>query len=112
MHGWWYTAAGLSPPHNERRVVMRIPHIAALLLLFCHSLIAGAQTTATLSGTAMDENGAVVSGVNISVTNKETGLRRRATSNNEGYFNISLLPPGRYAISAEHQGFVTVEINN
>jgi hypothetical protein len=68
--------------------------------------------TATLSGTSVDESGAVVPGTNITVTNVETGLRRQVTTNSEGYFAVPLLPPAHYTVQAQHQGFTTAEIRN
>ena len=68
------------------------------------------SATATISGIAVDENGAVVTGVTVTSVNVDTGLTHRVASNGDGYFAITLLPPGRYAISAQHQGFAAVEI--
>lgn len=70
------------------------------------------SATATLSGTTLDEQGAVVSEVSVTITSVGTGLRRQATTNNDGYFAISLLPPNRYTVTARHQGFSTVEIKD
>jgi len=63
-----------------------------------------------LSGSVVDENGAVVAGVNVTSKNVDTGLERQVTTNREGYFAMPPLPPGRYAVIAEHIGFGTVEI--
>jgi hypothetical protein len=68
------------------------------------------SATATLSGTVLDEKGAVVSDVNVTITNVATGLRRQALTDNEGYFAVSLLPPNHYTVTVQHQGFSTVEI--
>ena len=37
--------------------------------------------------------------------NADTGFQRSATTNDTGDFIITLLPPGRYTVSAERQGF-------
>jgi hypothetical protein len=70
----------------------------------------GQGATATLSGTVEDEKGAVVPGVNITVINQATGAQRQTTTNGEGYFVVPLLPPSRYQVTAESQGFTTVRI--
>jgi hypothetical protein len=70
-----------------------------------------AQTaTATLGGTVLDETGAVVANVQIAVVNLGNGLQRALTSGDRGSFVISLLPPGRYHLSARHDGFNATEI--
>ncbi len=70
------------------------------------------SSTAALSGTVSDPNGGVVPDVMIAVTSVYTGFRRLALTNNDGYFAISLLPPDRYNITIQRQGFSTVEIKN
>jgi hypothetical protein len=75
--------------------------------------IAYAQSsTATLSGTVMDEAGALIPAVQITLLNLSTALQRHATTNDEGSYVIPLLPPGRYNVTAERHGFTTVEIRN
>lgn len=76
------------------------------------SVLLTQSPTATLSGTAVDEQGAVVPDMNITLTNVETGFRRQVTTNGDGYFAISLLPPGPYTVQAQRQGFTTAEIRN
>jgi hypothetical protein len=62
-----------------------------------------------LSGTVIDEKGAVIIDTKITVVNVATGLRREAVTNGEGSFTIPLLPPGIYTVTAEREGFATVE---
>lgn len=74
-------------------------------------VLAHAQTAAaTLSGSVTDQNGAVVPGVNVTVLNTDTSLERQGTTNDEGYFAIPLLPPGRYVITARRDGFMVVQL--
>jgi hypothetical protein len=74
---------------------------------------AGAQTnTATLSGTIKDGTGAVVPEVAITVSKTQTGLKRQAITNSEGLFTIPLLPPGKYSLLAQRDGFSVVEVND
>ncbi len=77
-----------------------------------------AQTAATLSGTTTDKSGAVVPATKLTVVNQDTQLTREAVSGEDGTFNVPLLPPGRYSIRVEKQGFkpisqqnVTLEVN-
>jgi outer membrane receptor protein involved in Fe transport len=68
------------------------------------------SATATLSGTVEDENGAVIPGVLVAILNLDTSLRREATTNESGSFTFSLLPPGRYTITGQRQGFAPLRV--
>ena len=84
--------------------------LAALLLL---AAPARAQSpAATLGGTVLDENGAVVPAVEITVLNLSTAVQRHALTGGEGAFVVPLLPPGRYTLTAQRDGFATLEVRN
>lgn len=74
-----------------------------LLLLAAPSIFA--QATGGLSGTVRDQNGAVIQGANVTVTNRATNLTRNAVTNNDGRWTINLLPVGTYSVSFEKEGF-------
>lgn len=61
--------------------------------------------TGAILGTAQDATGAVVPGVRVAVREQATGLERSTTSNELGYYEIPLLPPGTYQVLAEQPGF-------
>ncbi|HEX7316606.1 MAG TPA: carboxypeptidase regulatory-like domain-containing protein [Pyrinomonadaceae bacterium] len=67
---------------------------------------------ATLGGTVLDENGAVVPAVEITVLNLSTAVQRHAVTGGEGAFVVPLLPPGRYTLTAQREGFATLELRN
>ena len=68
--------------------------------------------TAAITGTIRDQTGAVVPNATVSVKNEATGLERRATTNQDGHYTASNLPPGLYTISVESQGFRRYESRN
>jgi hypothetical protein len=70
------------------------------------------SATATLSGTVEDERGAVIPGATLTVINIGTRLERRATTNEEGSFVLTLLPPSTYLVRVESKGFAPVEVQN
>jgi hypothetical protein len=70
------------------------------------------SASATLSGTVEDESGAVVPGAGVTVLNSATSLERHATTNDQGYFAISLLQPGAYTVTARRDGFAAVQFKN
>ena len=87
---------------------MRLRVIVAVILLVITASFAAAQiTSATISGTIKDETGGVLPGVDVVVTNVETGLMRSVVTDANGYFTLPGLPPGKYETRATLQGFRT-----
>src|SRR5688572_7614003 len=75
-------------------------------LLFVHvSPVFAQATTGEITGRIEDAAGAVVPGATVTAENVDTGFARSTQSGAEGDYLITLLPPGRYTISAELQGF-------
>src|SRR5260370_12635779 len=100
---------------RSRSFTARCLLVPCLLLLAAHCLLLtafGQSATATLSGTVTDQNGAVVPGVSITVLNLSTALKRQATTTEQGYFTIPLLPPGTYSVKGQGQGFTPIEVQN
>ncbi|HZH33776.1 MAG TPA: TonB-dependent receptor, partial [Pyrinomonadaceae bacterium] len=84
--------------------------------VFCVALLGNpilAQTiTATLTGTIADPNGAIVPGATVSVTSVETGQTKTDTTNQDGRYTITFLPPGTYNVSVESAGFTRATREN
>jgi hypothetical protein len=66
---------------------------------------ASAQSTATLSGSVVDPQGARTPGVTILVRNQGTGVERTVTTDSAGQFLAASLLPGVYRVEARLQGF-------
>lgn len=81
--------------------------VCVLFLSLFFSISAYAQT-AQVTGRVVDASQAVIPGATVSVTNTETGIERAATTNNEGYFTVPLLPRGIYRVSASKTGFKAI----
>src|SRR5437868_13242669 len=64
-----------------------------------------AQATAEISGTARDQSGAVLPGVEIRVTQTDTGITRDAVTNETGSYVLPNLPIGPYKLEALLPGF-------
>jgi Carboxypeptidase regulatory-like domain len=78
--------------------------VLGVLLLFCGQAMA--QTgTGSITGTVLDESGAVIPGVNVSAVNERTGETRTAAANESGEFVLTALPPSVYTIRIEKAGF-------
>src|SRR4051812_17600411 len=86
---------------------MRSMRSCALLTLFSGvASLAFAQTpTAEVTGRVTDQSGAVVIGAKLTVIGTDTGVRREATSNDQGNYTIPLLNPGNYQITVTKEGF-------
>jgi outer membrane receptor protein involved in Fe transport len=79
---------------------------AALLMCSVSAIVFAQQpATATLSGRVVDPNGAVIRGATVTATQKATGAKRDATTNDDGVFVISNLQPGEYDIQIKAPGF-------
>src|SRR6202048_1463755 len=63
------------------------------------------ETTSAIVGQVSDASAAAVPSATVTVTNKETGLRRTATTDGSGRFNFPQLKPGTYSIKVEAAGF-------
>ena len=83
-----------------------------VLLVIQHSTLSTAyaqSASATLLGIVTDQNGAVITDASITVISIAQGFQRSATTNDEGTFIVPLLPPGKYIVKAEHEGFTPAE---
>jgi hypothetical protein len=86
-------------------------HLAVRALAIALVTLASAGTAyaqldrGTISGTVTDQQGAVVPGVTITATSRQTGEARATVTNATGFYTFPNLPPGRYDVSAELQGF-------
>ena len=87
------TASGLS------RVVL-----CGFFILFVVSA-ANAQFKAGVQGTVTDTAGGLVPGAKITLTNEETGKTQETTSNDDGFYKLSGLPPARYKLAVEKEGY-------
>ena len=67
------------------------------------------QGTSEIRGRVVDEQGAVLPGVAIVVTNEDTGVFREASTGADGSYYISQIVPGRYRVLARLEGFRPLE---
>jgi hypothetical protein len=79
--------------------------ILAICLVFTANLVFGQGTTGQISGTVTDQNGAVVQGASVTVTNLDTNQTRTATTNSDGVYSFQLLQAGRYKVAVDSKGF-------
>src|SRR5688572_17623296 len=85
---------------------------SAFILSLAVGSSAFAQSTdinGTIDGTVKDEQGAMLPGVTVNVTNIDTGVQRVVVTNESGLYRAPLLPLGTYRVAAELQGFKKFE---
>ena len=80
--------------------------------VFCVPVFAQGETTSAIVGEVTDTSSAVVPGAKVTVTNGETGLRRMATTDEQGRFSFAQLQPGRYSVQVEAEGFDREQVDN
>jgi hypothetical protein len=88
----------------------RIQSLAALMvsLLVCCAAW-GQVSRGSITGIVTDPSGAVVPGVAVTITNAETGVVNKVTTNESGVYTVPLLEQGNFRLSAEKTGFKKYE---
>jgi len=80
--------------------------LSALLVLLAFSSVAFAQQgTSTLRGNVQDQQGNVVAGAVVTLTNVGTNSTRSATTSENGAFTFESVPVGDYKVEFEAKGF-------
>jgi Carboxypeptidase regulatory-like domain/TonB dependent receptor len=65
----------------------------------------GQAITATLSGTVTDPTGQAVSGAKVTLSNSDRGFTRSYSTDDNGSYTFTLLPPAAYKLEIEAPGF-------
>jgi len=85
-----------------------IPGTLAVLVMaavLAPSLLAQSLVSGDLTGTVTDPSGAVVPNATVTLKSTATGATQTTTTNANGGYRFSLLPPGSYSVSVVAQGF-------
>ena len=76
-----------------------------LVATLAPALAAGqAGATAQIAGTVKDSSGGVLPGVDVTVTQTDTGLMRSAVTDDRGGYTLPNLPVGPYASKRHSRG--------
>ncbi|MGH9316948.1 MAG: TonB-dependent receptor [Thermoanaerobaculia bacterium] len=76
---------------------------AFALLLFASE--ASAQTTGSMRGVVVGPDGSLLPGVTVEAKSPSLQGARISVTDSEGRFNLTLLPPGTYSVTATLEGF-------
>lgn len=85
-----------------------MPRLQTVALAFLAVLAPAFSQTASVTGRITDSSGAIIPGVPVVMANEATSIEYRGQTNAEGYYQIPSIPPGRFRISIEKQGFKSV----
>ena len=77
------------------------------LTLLVSAALYGQTYLATVTGVVTDSTKAVIVGITVTIRNTETNISHTITTNEDGYFTITSLPPGPYELTASKPGFGT-----
>src|ERR1700733_10168116 len=90
----------------------RLVLASLLAIVFAAQVFAQGETTSAISGVVSDPTGASVPSITVIVTNRETGLRRAAKTDDEGRYNFPQLQPGDYSVKVQAEGFEAQQLDN
>jgi hypothetical protein len=76
-----------------------------LLVLTLASPVYAQKTSGQITGEVVDQNGAALPDVTVTITQVGTGISRDVKSNQNGNYTVPDLPIGVYRITASHTGF-------
>jgi hypothetical protein len=76
-----------------------------LVILSLFAVTASAQFRAGVQGTVTDASDAIIPGVSVTLTNKETNKAQTVVASDDGFYRFTSLPPGNYSLSAEKAGY-------
>jgi Carboxypeptidase regulatory-like domain len=88
------------------------PLLVAFLALVCGGVLYGAINRGTIQGTITDPQGAAVPGAIVVVTNVNTNVSARLTTNSVGFYLAEQLVPGTYSVRVTATGFQVLSISN
>jgi hypothetical protein len=100
------------PVGRARRIGCWVLAPLLLVLGICGSRIGTAQTAnASISGHITDATAAVISGATVTLTNSDTHVAIRVTSNGQGLYVFPSVKPGHYTMNVSRTGFSTTTIS-
>jgi hypothetical protein len=98
-----------------RQFVKQIIHPAGqvfMLALLLAGLAFGQSTSGSITGVVKDSAGAPIVDANVTIREPATRLTRSVKTNSDGVFTAVQLPPGKYQIVVEKDGFKKLEKTN
>jgi outer membrane receptor protein involved in Fe transport len=83
--------------------------LVGLAALCCGAVGVAQETTGDIVGTVSSPDGQPMPGVTVTISDPARGFERIVVSNREGRFRLTALPPARYVLTADLDGFKTLQ---
>jgi outer membrane receptor protein involved in Fe transport len=95
--------------HRFTRGALQMRQLAIIIAVFLAGTISvfGQETTGTMTGQVVDDQGLAIPGATVTVTGTQGA--KTVITDGEGRFDVPFLTPGKYAVKAELPGFQTAE---
>src|SRR3954464_134086 len=90
-------------------MLRRMVSVFVMALLVPVMAVAQTVAVAQLSGTVLDESGGALPGVEVTVTQTDTGMTRFVISGDKGTYVFTNLPVGPYKLTTKLSGFSNFE---
>lgn len=90
---------------SHLRFLLRVLAAMAVCALFLQGSAHAQRDLASITGIVTDTTGAVIPGVQVTVTNTQTGVSTLASTNHSGYYRAFNLPIGEYTVTFTGKGF-------
>ncbi len=92
--------------NNHRHFVLcQIACLLTLLAVFTTADLCAQVETGKIVGSVKDPAGAVVANASVTVTEVQTNVEKKTTTNSNGEYVVTELKSGNYVVSVEHPGF-------
>jgi Carboxypeptidase regulatory-like domain len=101
-----------SAPFDRRLFLPFAIRLSVCVLLFGSAPAFAQIESGTFVGTVRDASGGVIAGATVSVIEVQTNVLHKASTNEQGEYNVNHLNPGIYSISIEQAGFKTATQSN
>ena len=85
--------------------------IALFVFQLCSLSTFAQTTTSTIEGVVKDANGAVIAGAVVKAKGTTLAAERSVTTNGEGFYRLTALPPGTYTLTVSQTGFASSTSN-
>jgi outer membrane receptor protein involved in Fe transport len=86
--------------------------VIVIVFLATDLIVGQGIVTGSISGTLLDQQGAVVPGAQVKATQVETNRVFTTTSSNSGVIQLPSLPPGTYHLSIDAKGFSIYDVKS
>src|SRR5690242_14250774 len=94
------------------RVCSQWIFVLAIVFVLLSPAVFAQSDAGSIVGFVKDPSGSVVPGAKVVAKNEATGIDRTVNTNDSGYYVVSNVPPGFYAITVEANGFKKFEITH